>query len=80
MTGSLAVVVTGSVVGAMATSGSAIVPPVSLMVVVMVMTMMGVMSVLLVVSHRIIGPVARLADAHAADRDRSYGSNDGEEL
>ena len=80
MAGSLAVVVTGSVVGAMATPGAAIVPPVARMVVVMVMTMMGMMSVLLVVAHRIIGSVARLADAHAADRDRSCGSDDGEEL
>jgi len=53
---------------------------VALMVVVMVMTMMGMMSVLLVVPHGIIGPVARLADAYAADRDRSRGSDDGEEL
>ena len=80
MTGALAVMVSGSVVGAMATPGAAIVPPVAMMVIVMVMTMMGMVSVLLVVSHRIIGPVARLADAHAADRDRSCGSDDGEEL
>jgi hypothetical protein len=72
------VVVTAPVVSAMATPpGAAIVCPVALMVVVMVI---GVVSVLLVVSHRIIGPVARLADAHAADRDRSCSSDDGEEL
>jgi hypothetical protein len=75
VTGSLAVVVTAPVVSA--TPGAAIVCPVALMVVVMVI---GVVSVLLVVSHRIIGPVARLADAHAADRDRSCSSDDGEEL
>ncbi|MGH2964965.1 MAG: hypothetical protein ACRDMH_06250 [Solirubrobacterales bacterium] len=80
MAGSLAVVVTGPVVGAMATPSAAIVCAVALMVVVMVMTMVGMMSVLLMVSHRIIGPVARLADAHAADRDRSCGSDDGKEL
>ena len=73
-------VVTAPVVSAMATPGAAIVSPVALMVVVMVMTMMGTMTVLLVVSHRIIGPVARLADANAADRDRSCSSDDGEEL
>jgi len=53
---------------------------VALMVVVMVMTMMGMMSVLLVVAEGIIGKMARLADAYAADRDRSRGSDDGEEL
>jgi nitrate/nitrite-specific signal transduction histidine kinase len=71
------VMVTGPVVSAMATPGAAIA---ALMVVVTVMTMMGVMSLLLVVAHWIIGPVARLADTHAADRDRPCGSDDGEEL
>ena len=71
-------VVTSLVVSAMATPSAAMVCPVALMV--MVVTMIALLSVLLMVSQRIIGPVARLADAHAADRDRSCGSDDGEEL
>jgi len=68
--------VTGAVVSAMATPSAAIVCPVALMV--MVMPMMGMLSVLPMVSHRIISPMARLADAHAADRDGSCGSDDGD--
>ncbi|MGH2974554.1 MAG: hypothetical protein ACRDLL_06780 [Solirubrobacterales bacterium] len=80
MAGSLAVVVPGSIVGAMASPGAAIVSPVAMMAAVMMVVTMMAMSMFLMVARGIIWPVARLTDAHATDRHRSCGSDDGHEL
>jgi hypothetical protein len=64
-------------------AAAAIIRPVAMMLAVVVVMLavvlvMVVAVVLLMVTGRIIGPVARLADAHSADRERSCRPHEGD--
>jgi HAMP domain-containing protein len=57
-------------------AAAAIIRPVAMMLAVVLVMVVAV--VLLMVTGRIIGPVARLADAHSADRERSCRPHEGD--